>query len=123
MKPPTRKRSLVVKLGLTAAVAFAVQCGGPRGEAQRCIDATGRVVEDRYCDQRSGSGGVPYHWYYGGNGFYPGDRATGGADRPSGNSAPVRTSSPEFGSGGGHESGGVSHGGFGATGEGGGAGE
>jgi hypothetical protein len=108
------KKSAFVKLGLTTAVALSLRCGGgPRQEAQRCVDGTGRVVEDRYCEH-PGAPAVyyPYHWYYGGSGYFPGMTASGGrTDLTPGRTA-VRTSSPGFA-----ES--VARGGFGGSAEGG----
>jgi hypothetical protein len=80
------------------------------------------VVEDRYCDQGPGIGHPPFHWYYGGDGYYPGQLATGGSDSPTPGAAPVGTRSGEFRGGAGGESG-VTRGGFGGTGEGAGSGE
>ena len=123
----SRKRSAFVKLGITAGVALALRwCvvpppGDQRREAQRCVGDDGRVVEDRYCEQVPATAPHPFHWYYGGNGYYPGDRVSGGSDRPIPGAAPVRTSSPEFSPGAGGES--VTRGGFGGTAEGAGAGE
>jgi hypothetical protein len=121
------KRSAMVKLGLTSAMAASLAgCAGSRQEAQRCVDQNGRVVEEKLCDngdreRRSGGGMLfmPYRWYYGGTGYALGALAAGGHDRPAPGTTPVRTSSPDF------SSGGVTHGGFGATagGEGSGGGE
>lgn len=111
------KKSAVVKLGITTAMALALRCGGPRREAQRCVDGNGQVVEDRYC--RQGPVGAPYayHWWYGGSGYYPGERVSGGSDRPTPGTSAVRTGSSGFSP---DAAGSVSRGGFGATGEGGG---
>ena len=108
----TRKKSGLVKLGLTTAMALTLRCGGPRREAQRCVDEYWRVVEDRYCEQSPGAAPHPYHWYYGGSGYYPGQAASGGSERPSAGAEAVRTSSPGF------SPSSVSRGGFGGTGEG-----
>lgn len=114
------KKSGFIKLGLTTAVALSLRCGGgPRQEAQRCVDSLGRVVVDRYCEQPGapssapGSGPFyPYHWYYGGSGYFPGMTASGGRAAPTPGATPVRTSSPGFA-----ES--VARGGFGSSAEGG----
>ena len=79
-------------------------------QAQRCVDDFGRVVEDRYCDQSPVTAPHPYHWYYGGSGYFPGQTASGGSTQPAPGAAAVRTSSPGF------DAGSVSRGGFGATG-------
>ena len=110
----SRKRSAFVKLGLTAAMALCVRCGGPGRQAQRCVDDYGRVVEDRYCDQSPATVPHPYHWYYGESGFFPGQTATGGSAKPAAGATSVRTSSPGF------SADSVARGGFGGTGEGGG---
>ena len=79
------KRSAMVKLGLTSAMAAALTGCAGRKEVSRCVDEHDRVVEDRLCGepehaQRSGIGPmfVPYHWYYGGTGFALGALAGGG---------------------------------------------
>ena len=122
----SRKRSTFVKLGITAAAVVALRwClvppPGDNRDAQRCVGDDGRVVEDRYCEQGPATAPHAFHWYYGGNGYYPGDRVSGGSDKPIPGAAPVRTSSAEFSSGAGGES--VTRGGFGATAEGIGSGE
>ena len=124
MKPVSaRKRSAVVRLGLTTAVAFTLRCGGPTRVAQRCVDDTGRVVDDRYCEQNHAAAPLPYHWYYGGAGFYPGQYASGGANQPIPDAEAVRTSSPGFSPSAVSTSSGVVRGGFGATGDGAASGE
>ena len=100
------KRSAMVKLGLTSAMAAALAgCAGKK-EVSRCVDQNDRVVEDRLCGdaERPRSQGfgpmfLPYSWYYGGSGFLPGASARGGRYMPTPGATAVR-------------------GGFGATGEG-----
>jgi hypothetical protein len=83
------KKTSMVKLGLTSAVAAALAgCG--RSEASRCVDYTDRVVDERYCkdmeQNRSrgfSTGYYPYRWYYGGLGYALGSRAAGGGYAPS----------------------------------------
>lgn len=109
------KRSTCVSLGLTSALALSITgCGTSRSsalEAQRCVEQNGRVVEERYCeDRRHGSFGYPFRWYYGGRGYYPGQFAYGGGYSASGAGIPIRPSSPGFSS--------AVRGGFGSTGAG-----
>ena len=120
---PARKKSAFVQLGVTAAVALTLRCGGPHRVAQRCVDDYGRVVEDRYCEQSPATVPHPYHWYYGGNGFFPGQTASGGSDRPEAGATAVRTSSPGFSSSSVSTGSGVVRGGFGGTAAGDGGGE
>lgn len=117
---PSRKKSVLIRLGLTTAVALTVRCGGPNRVAQRCVDNTGRVVQDRYCDQSTAAGPLPYRWYYGGSGFYPGQTVSGGSNYPYSGATSVRTSSPGFSASSVSTGSGVVRGGFGGTAEGGG---
>lgn len=104
------KRSAMVKLGLTSAMAAALTgCAGKK-EVSRCVDQNDKVVEDRLCGEpepvrSSGMSPVfvPHHWYYGGAGFALGALASGGRYTPTPGRTAVRS-------------------GFGATGEGTGAG-
>jgi len=121
-KPP-QKKSAFIRLGLTTAMALTLRCGGPHRVAQRCVDGSGRVMEDRYCDQSPATGPRLYHWYYGGSGYFPGQTASGGSDRPASGASAVRTSSPGFSPSAVESGSGAVRGGFGATGEGGGGGE
>jgi hypothetical protein len=90
------KKSSIVQLGLTSAMAAALLgCG--RREVANCVDESDHVVDDKYCDEmdRSHSAGVypvviPYRWYYGGMGLMPGMRASGGSYTPSPGLATVR---------------------------------
>ncbi|HEY1242977.1 MAG TPA: hypothetical protein VGF16_20585 [Bryobacteraceae bacterium] len=119
---PRLRKSAFIRLGITTAMALTLRCGGPQRVAQRCVDDYGRVVEDWYCEQNP----VPlhpYHWYYGGRGFFPGQVASGGSDRPTSGATAVRTSSPGFSRGAAESGSGAVRGGFGATAEGGGGGE
>ena len=83
------KRTSIVKLGLTSAVAAALGgCG--QNHAGRCVDYTDRIVEERYCKDMEQSrsrgfstGYYPYRWYYGGLGYGIGSRAVGGGYAPS----------------------------------------
>ena len=91
--------------------------------AERCVDDSGRVVEDRYCEQNPSTAPHPFHWYYGGRGYYPGDIASGGGAAPGAGVTAVRTSSPGFTPSSVSSSSGVARGGFGATADGAGGGE
>ncbi len=82
------KKSRVIELGLLLAMAGALT--GCRREArvdQRCVDANGVVVDDKYCanqDQQRGTlgfvgGYYPYRWYYGGYGSGLGSRVGNGS--------------------------------------------
>jgi len=53
-------------------------------EAKRCIDQAGIVVEDRHCENNGAviPRRLPYTYYYGGQGFYPGNRVVGGSHIP-----------------------------------------
>ena len=114
------KRTAMVKLGLTSAIAAALTACAKQ-QAARCVDYTDRVVDEKYCgemERNRGSGFstgyYPYRWYYGGAGYALGARALGGSYvRPSGNGS----------SGGSSSAGGTSRGGFGSTAAGSGAGE
>jgi hypothetical protein len=81
----SKKRSVFVKLGITAAVAVGLRwCFVPpadegRREAQRCVGDDGRVVVDRYCEDGSAYG---FHWYYGGEGYHQGEFVRGGGYNP-----------------------------------------
>lgn len=88
------------------------------------MDDSGRVVEDRYCEQSPATAPHPFHWYYGGSGFYPGETVSDGSNTPPPQTSAIRTSSPGFSPSvvGGVDSG-VTRGGFGATADGAGAGE
>ena len=91
------KRSAMVKLGLTSAMAAALTgCAGKK-EVSRCVDQNDKVVEDRLCGEpeRVRSSGmspvfVPYHWYYGGAGFALGALARGGGYTPTPGRTAVR---------------------------------
>ena len=82
------KRSAMVRLGLTSAMAAALTGCGGRKEISRCVDENNRVVEDRLCgdagqSERTGGHGfgpvfLPYRWYYGGAGYALGSMVGGG---------------------------------------------
>lgn len=115
------KKSSLVSLGLTSAMAIALMgCDDDRREAQRCVDQNGLVVDDKYCQQQPvtpGGGDYVDHWYYGGRGYYPGETAAGGSYTPTPGYSAMRPSEPGF-------SDVVVRGGFGSSGgEGEGAGE
>src|SRR5215475_943197 len=102
------KKSAKVTLAFLSSFAAAVMnsCdqndGGDWVEAKRCVDNNNEVVEDRLCEA-SGPHSHYYSHYYGGHGYYIGDRAYGGGRvaRPG-----VRYASPSR----------VPRGGFGSTG-------
>jgi hypothetical protein len=77
------KRSAKVTLAFLSSFAAAVMngCdkdeGGDWVEAKRCVDNNNVVVEDRLCES-SGPQSHYYSRYYGGHGYYTGDRAYGG---------------------------------------------
>src|SRR5580765_4756364 len=77
------RRSAKVTLMFLSSFAAAVMngCdkddGGDWVEAKRCVDNNNVVVDDRLCES-SGSQGHFYSHYYGGHGYYLGDRAYGG---------------------------------------------
>jgi hypothetical protein len=114
------KKSRLVSLGLTPAMAIALIGCEDRREVQRCVDQNGLVVDDKYCQQQPvapGGGGDVYRWYYGGTGYYPGETAADGYYIPTPGYSAMRPSEPGFGDA-------VARGGFGSTGgEGEGAGE
>lgn len=77
------KKSAKVTLAFLSSFAAAVMngCnkdeGGDWVEAKRCVDNNNLVVEDRLCES-SGPQSHYYSHYYGGHGYYIGDRAYGG---------------------------------------------
>ena len=77
------KKSAQVTLAFLSSFAAAVMngCdsndGGDWVEAKRCVDHDNVVVEDRLCDS-DGPNRHYYSHYYGGHGYYVGDRASGG---------------------------------------------
>ena len=77
------KKSAKVSLVFLSSFAAAVMngCGSDDGgawvEAKRCVDHNNVVVEDRLCDG-DGPNRHYYSHYYGGHGYYMGDRAYGG---------------------------------------------
>ena len=77
------RRSAKVTLMFLSSFAAAVMngCdkddGGDWVEAKRCVDNNNVVVDDRFCES-FGSQGHFYSHYYGGHGYYLGDRAYGG---------------------------------------------
>ena len=77
------KKSAKVTLAFLSSFAAAVMngCdsndGGDWVEAKRCVDHDNVVVEDRLCDS-DGPNRHYYSHYYGGHGYYVGDRASGG---------------------------------------------
>ena len=87
------KKSRGITLTILASVAMTA-CK-PK-EAQRCVDQSNIVVEDRRCEddeeQRRGNPAyVPsYHWYYGGRGFNIGSPATDGSLNPHSGASTVR---------------------------------
>jgi hypothetical protein len=97
-----RKTADITLTLLAAAAMWSLGCNHkPKGQIQRCVDPTGKVVEDLNCDERGPmsytNGGVyPYYrWYYGGSGFFPGGMATGGGFEPAPGLGSFRASSPE----------------------------
>jgi hypothetical protein len=101
------KKSRLVSLELTSAMAvILVGCDESsqptRREVQRCVDQNRHVVGDEYCQQQPAPpggappGGVPYHWYYGGSGYYPGETASGGYETPTPGYSAMRPSEPGF---------------------------
>ncbi len=76
------KRSLNVTAPLLASAALTLltACRKPQPQMQRCVDEQNHVVDDKFCQNlpnqqtgvpaNHGSGFVPYHYYYGGNGGY-----------------------------------------------------
>lgn len=79
------KKSAKVSLVFLSSFAAAVMngCGGDDDgdwvEAKRCVDNNNVVVEDRLCET-SGPHRHYYSHYYGGHGYYMGDRAYGGGN-------------------------------------------
>ena len=73
------KVSLVFLSSFAAAVMNGCDSddGGDWVEAKRCVDNNNVVVEDRLCDS-DGPNRHYYSHYYGGHGYYRGDRAYGG---------------------------------------------
>jgi|SRR6266566_4788521 len=77
------KKSAKVTLMFLSSFAAAVMngCGKDDGgdwvEAKRCVDNNNVVVDDGFCET-SGSRGHYYSHYYGGHGYYTGDRVYGG---------------------------------------------
>jgi hypothetical protein len=77
------KKSAKVTLAFLSSFAAAVMngCdkdeGGDWVEAKLCVDNNNVVVEDRLCET-SGPQSHFYSHYYGGHGYYIGDRAYGG---------------------------------------------
>ena len=77
------KKSAKVSLIFLSSIAAAAMngCGGDDDgdwvEAKRCVDSNNIVVEDRLCDD-TGPNRHYYSHYYGGHGYYRGDRAYGG---------------------------------------------
>jgi uncharacterized protein YgiB involved in biofilm formation len=77
------RKSAKVTLALLSSFAAAVMNGcdskddGDWVEAKRCVDNNNVVVEDRLCDSE-GPNRQFYSHYYGGHGYYVGDRASGG---------------------------------------------
>jgi hypothetical protein len=93
----TRKISLSL---LTVAAMLSMSCENkPKGQVQRCIDQTGRVVGDDYCDHQQVSshyGVYPYYrWYWGGRGYGIGEQAGDGSFEPAVGLQSYRASSPE----------------------------
>ena len=77
------KKSAQVTLVFLSSFAAAVMNGcdsdqdGDWVEAKRCVDNNNVVVEQRWCE----AGGPASHYYshyYGGHGYYMGERASGG---------------------------------------------
>jgi uncharacterized protein YgiB involved in biofilm formation len=78
------KKSAQVTLAFLSSFAAAVMngcdnddAGGDWVEAKRCVDNNNVVVEERWCE----AGGPASHYYshyYGGHGYYMGERAHGG---------------------------------------------
>ena len=93
------KKSRIVAAGLAGTVAALMTGCGNHSQTADCIDASGRVLPDSYC-QRYGGGGYGYggnggvvivhsggpHWVYGGNVSTSGgySRVYGGSSTPSG---------------------------------------
>ena len=77
------KKSAKVTLAFLSSFAAAVMngCdkdeGGDWVEAKRCVDNNNVVVEDQLCNN-PGPASHYYSHYYGGHGYYVGDRAYGG---------------------------------------------
>ena len=76
-------KSKDISLGLLIFVAgTCFSCDST--DIKRCVDKNDLVVEDDKCAGVPASGwspGLPYHWYYGGNGFM-GQKASGGYPHP-----------------------------------------
>ena len=106
------KKSAEVTVAFLSSLAAAVMngCGndGEWVEAKRCVNNDNVVVEDRWCEETSGStshrGGGFHSYYYGGRGYYPGEIASGGGRVPQGGVS-YRSASA------------IPRGGFGATGK------
>src|SRR5258706_8580411 len=77
------KKSAKVTLAFLSSFAAAVMngCdndnGGDWVEAKRCVDNNNVVVEDHMCEA-SGPASHYHSYYYGGHGYYMGERAYGG---------------------------------------------
>jgi hypothetical protein len=94
------KKSKEVAAGLTLLVGASLLVGGGCAHKnttyQTCTDKSGKVVDDKYCEQTtyhsgSGVGGyMAYRWYYSSNHYTPGSSVVGGSYvRPAGKSISV----------------------------------
>ncbi len=78
-----RKSSAVPLTLLAALAAFATGCHDTP-ESRNCVDPQGRIVPDANCSTHGGSGGIGYHYLYGGrSGGRIGDAVEGGSSTPS----------------------------------------
>jgi hypothetical protein len=94
------RKSRAIPLTLLSAAALISLSGCKDKQVGRCIDSqTNRVVPDDKCDHPPTVAiGPPYpfyHWYFGGQGFFPGQIAVGGSFDPAPDTTILRASSPE----------------------------
>ena len=121
LKKPDRRyrKTEAIVLGVAMSALILTTCGDSANK-RRCVDPkTGQVVESYKCedDETSrryggGHGGYSgysyYSWYYGGSGYYSGERVRGGSSTP-----PRSYSAPGISSVSHSSSGGIARGGFG----------
>lgn len=116
-KPVKRYRKTEgIVLGVAMSALILTACGEDSAHKRRCVDPkTGQVIESYKCEddetsRRYGgySGFTHYSWYYGGSGYYSGERVSGGSSAP-----PRGYSSPGISTVVHTSSGSISRGGFG----------
>lgn len=93
-----QRKSRVIPLTLlSAAAALSTAC--QKKQVSRCIDPdTKQVVSDDKCDHPTVVVPRPYpyyRWYFGGQGYFPGQVAAGGTFDPAPDATIYRASTPE----------------------------